>query len=95
MYLMPGKLLVVGQQEQGDSHSSSAWQVQGIWGTQGIKGLRCRIPPGTTLHSKECEDAHEFSVKDNEVKKPFGIPWEVPLTELPAQHFPCAELPTS
>lgn len=55
------------------------------------------IPPATTLHSKQCEDAHEFWVKDNEGKKPSGIPWDVvdPLTELPAQHFPCAELPTS
>lgn len=46
MYSVPGKLLAVGEQEQeGDSHSSKAWQAQAIWG---FTHARPKIQPTTS-----------------------------------------------
>lgn len=46
MYLMPGKLLVVGQQEQeGDSDSSNMWGVHAIWGIQAWKAWDAASQP--------------------------------------------------
>lgn len=87
MYSMPGKLLVVGQQEQeGDLHNCNVWWAQAVWGIQAWRPemQQAILPPATAPHTKESEDAHKFWVKDDMGKKHAGLPGDLvaSLTEL-------------